>query len=759
MKQFGDAIIIVDVVFWFLATVFVALRLVSRTVIVRKVNLSDTVMLVGWVLTTALSGVNIFATTKGLGLREGVLLAWRRPLAVAEYVFAVLYYPALGAIKSSILLFYLTLAAQQRLFRLGVLITLVVVILFTVALTLVNLFPCRPLSSSLLIQTPPGTYCIDIVALYISTAPINIVTDVAIFVLPLPMLWRVHLPRRQRIILLLTFGTGLFVIVISILRTEFLLQTAISRVTKPHKPSVHDLSYYDGYVLLWSTVELNLSIMCGCVPSLRPLFSRFLPRIVHSPVRTQRSTDPGTSTSDGQHGLHSLSGDSVRKFGRMKRKGTNPQDSMTRPASGSNPAARTERRPRFDFFRLSRSKNMLNMGERESRTPLAVMGILFLLWGFADGIINIFFWRFQRYSNSEVNAAFGMHAAYWGAYLFGPLLISRPVLKSRGFKICLLTGISIFWLGMLLFWTGTVLISVAALVVASFVSGLGLSVLSTAAHLFIVLCGPPNLGEIRLTLARCIYATSGAAALILSQQVLFEDVADASGLIEIQWIFLVMALVSMVLVAMYSFLQLPEAADEELKELTRWDDPENCGFVCGARVVWVTLVLGALSQFCTVGGQESFRTNFLYFVPFNEPDSHPSKYTFVAIGRGAVAAGYLLTALMLLVCKPRWVLLSLAGIFSINFAICLRGMGEHTKTAAAFLTTACISAAPFPFVQRIVSESHGYRYGSAIDVALFSTGAFFSLYLNLVGPARMQIDGSTPQPEIHQENPPSITYA
>ncbi len=112
----------------------------------------------------------------------------------------------------------------------------------TTALTLVNIFPCRPLSASFRITTPPGTYCIDIVALYISTAPINIVTEVAIFFLPMPTLLRMRLPRRQKAILLLTFGTGLFVIVISVLRTEFLLQTAVHRVTKPQPPSVHDLS-------------------------------------------------------------------------------------------------------------------------------------------------------------------------------------------------------------------------------------------------------------------------------------------------------------------------------------------------------------------------------------------------------------------------------------------------------------------------------------------------------------------------------------
>ena len=47
---------------------------------------------------------------------------------------------------------------------------------------------------------------------------------------------------KQKIILLLVFGTGLFVTVISVIRTVFLLHAAIARVTKVNPPGVHDLS-------------------------------------------------------------------------------------------------------------------------------------------------------------------------------------------------------------------------------------------------------------------------------------------------------------------------------------------------------------------------------------------------------------------------------------------------------------------------------------------------------------------------------------
>jgi hypothetical protein len=119
-------------------------------------------------------------------------------------------------------------------------------------LTFVNIFQCRPVAAAIEIPTLPGTNCIDLVALYVSTAPVNIVTDVAIFMLPMSTLWRMRLPRKQKIILLLVFGTGLFVTVVGVVRTASLFNLTIARVTRAHPPGVHDLS---------------------CMPFTNPLFS------------------------------------------------------------------------------------------------------------------------------------------------------------------------------------------------------------------------------------------------------------------------------------------------------------------------------------------------------------------------------------------------------------------------------------------------------------------------------------------------------
>ena len=91
MNQFGAATLVISAVFLVVATIFVALRLVSRIFVAQKVTLSDYVMFVGWALVCALSVVIFNATANGLGVREGVRPYWKAPLAKTEYAFTVLY--------------------------------------------------------------------------------------------------------------------------------------------------------------------------------------------------------------------------------------------------------------------------------------------------------------------------------------------------------------------------------------------------------------------------------------------------------------------------------------------------------------------------------------------------------------------------------------------------------------------------------------------------------------------------------------------
>lgn len=51
-------------------------------------------------------------------------------------------------------------------------------------------------------------HCIDTSAAYLSTAIFNVITDFAILILPMPILWKLQMPRKKKIQTTAVFATG-----------------------------------------------------------------------------------------------------------------------------------------------------------------------------------------------------------------------------------------------------------------------------------------------------------------------------------------------------------------------------------------------------------------------------------------------------------------------------------------------------------------------------------------------------------------------
>jgi hypothetical protein len=76
------------------------------------------------------------------------------------------------------------------------------------AFTLVNAVQCRPLSVLWGDNSGNLGQCIEIIDFQIANAAIHIATEVAIYVLPVPTLWSLKLPVRQKIGLCILMGIG-----------------------------------------------------------------------------------------------------------------------------------------------------------------------------------------------------------------------------------------------------------------------------------------------------------------------------------------------------------------------------------------------------------------------------------------------------------------------------------------------------------------------------------------------------------------------
>ncbi|KAI9799501.1 MAG: hypothetical protein M1833_004023 [Piccolia ochrophora] len=105
--------------------------------------------------------------------------------------------------------------------------------------------------------------CLPIGSLYTATFT-NIVADLVILVLPLPMVWQLQLRLGQKIALTGIFTLGFFVCMTSIVRVVLIFRYL--------RFNELDFSYYAVPTITWSTLEANVGIICACLPVLRPLF-------------------------------------------------------------------------------------------------------------------------------------------------------------------------------------------------------------------------------------------------------------------------------------------------------------------------------------------------------------------------------------------------------------------------------------------------------------------------------------------------------
>ena len=81
-----------------------------------------------------------------------------------------------------------------------------------------------------------------------------------------------------------------------------------------------------------------------------------------------------------------------------------------------------------------------------------------------------------------------------------------------------------------------------------------------------------------------------------------------------------------------------------------------------------------------------------------------------------------------------------SGLFSLIFAISLRGLGGFTKWGAVLLTAGTSGGALIPAVMSPIVLSHGVRYAFVVVVASFAFGTIMPLYISLVPAVKKQVD-------------------
>ena len=249
---------------------------------------------------------------------------------------------------------------------------------------------------------------------------------------------------------------------------------------------------------------------------------------------------------------------------------------------------------------------MTRLTTREAYVPLAVVTLLFLLWGFAYGLLNSLNNEFEDIVNLNNGQKYALHASYFAGYLVAPPTMGRYIFKHAGFKASFISGLWLYSIGTLIFWPSAVFESYPAFVVSNFIVGLGVATLELSANPFIAMCGPPCHAEIRLNVSNGVQAIGAVVAPILAQKAMFENVENDTGLMNAQWAYLAIALFSILLSVFFIYMPLPEATDEDFAEMSLQSTTvSHARILDKVPVLWLTLGLGVFSTFMFVGTQEA----------------------------------------------------------------------------------------------------------------------------------------------------------
>ncbi|KAK5154340.1 hypothetical protein LTS14_007025 [Recurvomyces mirabilis] len=290
MVSGGDAspiaVLAVTVVFTVLATLCAILRLFTRLAIAHNAGWDDAFIAAATVFSIGSAGLTILESAYDQRRRHaGIDASQQLTYVKSVYASIILYNAALFCIKIS------------RGFRIACFTLMAAVIVYSNWCVWSAIFFCTPVSA-FWDFTIIAARCFDKQSVWFANAAINIISDIATVILPLPMINRLNMQRKSKAALMGVFTLGFLACLMSILRLESLYAAAHLQ---------DGLNYHGAMAALWSAVEINTGIMCSCLPTLRTLLIRVVPHALSSSHRTVPSgQDPRTRSNAHKGAMISL---------------------------------------------------------------------------------------------------------------------------------------------------------------------------------------------------------------------------------------------------------------------------------------------------------------------------------------------------------------------------------------------------------------------------------------------------------------------
>ncbi|KAK6353989.1 hypothetical protein TWF730_008409 [Orbilia blumenaviensis] len=284
------------IAFTVITTLIMGLRLWSRYKVAGGIQPFDWLAVVGFFLTVAWGGTAVYhdniselksynCTTPNKFLNlfpNGAITGthWQAFYdkswynlegSISTYFALTLFYPwVMMVIKLSLLLFYYRMTNWNYI-RWSVYVTTFIVVGTSIASFIVWLIQC-PHVQYWKYPWEIKQCRIDLKAAQMAFASLYILTDIIIWVLPMPLVFQLKLYPRERLLALITFSLGGIACVASCFRLYMLAE--FSNYSSEGSTTL--------LIDAWTITELNLALICASAPAVRALAIHYAPKILNS---------------------------------------------------------------------------------------------------------------------------------------------------------------------------------------------------------------------------------------------------------------------------------------------------------------------------------------------------------------------------------------------------------------------------------------------------------------------------------------------
>lgn len=393
-------------------------------------------------------------------------------------------------------------------------------------------------------------------------------------------------------------------------------------------------------------------------------------------------------------------------------------------------------------------------GGKSYLVPFILITSLFLLWGFAHGLLDVLNKHFQGvFTMTKAESGLVQFSTYIAYFLMA--LPAGAFMKRYGYRKGIIMGLLLFAIGAFGFIPAAFLHSATPFLIALFVIACGLCILETAANPYSTILGPSASAAQRLNLSQSFNGLGWILGPLVGGLLIFgasegDSMALTKPYILVGGIVLFVAL-------LFFFTKLPEIKPEEEEEVTAIVEEKPAASLWKRR----QFVRSVVAQLCYCAAQTGIFGFFINYVTEMDPGiSNLRASRILAFGGMALfmigrlsgsftmkwlAPGRLLTwySLLSAVCMALVVAsvgtLSLYALylsfffmsimFPTIFALGLEGMGVYTKKASSYIVMGVAGGAFSPMLMGYIGEEN-MALGFIVPLIAFLYILYFAIKCN-----------------------------